>query len=129
MKRSEDMTDDIFRTILNVVKKDEPLYKQKVTGNNVDYYFEEIGYSGYGGDNEFFRDNDDDVRFCNETRYQIVNYDNNYNVTKRYNAFVTQTICRTGSYYKGYHYNYSEIESYRVEPEYSQKAVRFDVNN
>jgi len=135
LKRNEDMPDEIFRRILKVINKNEPLYKQsvvdrnKATSHHVDYYFEEIGYSGYGGDNEFFKHDDDNVCFCNETRYQIVNYDNDYNVTKRYNAFVTQTICRTGSYYKGYHYNYSEIESYRVEPGYGPKAVRFDVNN
>jgi len=127
-KKYVEIEDGIFEAILSKIDQNESLEKQKITINNIDYYFYPIDYSGHNS-NKYFETSDRKFCLCNEFIYKIVNYDSDYNVTESYNAFISQMYTRDGTYYSGYNYTYFKIDCYRAkfECEYAKKMIPFDV--
>ena len=121
VKECEEIPGEIFQEIINGINQEDSLEDQSVIVNDVKYYLIEVENTGWEDDGKYdFQD----------ATYQVTSVDENYKPIKKYNAFISQSVSRTGSYYSDYYYDYLEIESYRMEVEHVPEKIipAHDVN-
>jgi len=114
VKECAEISGEIFQEIINGIDQEDFLEDQSVVVNDVRYYLSEVENAGWEDDGKY------QYRYAT---YQIVNVNENYKTTKSYNAFISQSVSRTGSYYSDYYYDYLEIESYRMEVEHVPEKI------